>query len=73
MLDSARSSGAGLGCAGSGVAGSIGRCEVGRVARGQTGGVGRTGARVGSVGRLGAHCSVGLLGPGDWSLIHHAR
>jgi hypothetical protein len=50
MSSSARSGGAGLGCAGSGVIGLIGRCEVRWVAQGQTGGVGGASARRGSVG-----------------------
>jgi hypothetical protein len=45
MLGSARLGGAGSGCAG-----SIGRHEVGRVARGRTGGVGGASAHAGSVG-----------------------
>jgi hypothetical protein len=50
MLGSARSGGAGLGCTGSGVTGLIERREVGRVARGRTGGVSGAGARTGSIG-----------------------
>jgi hypothetical protein len=42
--------GVGLGCTGLGVAGSIGRREVGQVAWGQTGGVGEAGTRAGAVG-----------------------
>jgi hypothetical protein len=44
MSGSARSGGTGLGCAGLGVTGSIGRREVGRVARGWTSGVGGAGS-----------------------------
>jgi hypothetical protein len=47
MLGSARSGSVGLGCAGSKVTGSIGQCEVGRVAQGQTGGVGECAGSVG--------------------------
>jgi hypothetical protein len=50
MLGSAWSGSVGLRCAGSGVAGSIGRCEVRRVARDRMGGVGGAGARTGSIG-----------------------
>jgi hypothetical protein len=62
MSDSARSGGAGLGCTGSGVAGSIRRHEVGRVARGRTVSVGRAGMH--GVGWLGARGSVDRLDVG---------
>jgi hypothetical protein len=61
MSGSARLGGAGLGCAGSRVTGSIGRREVRRVARGRMGGVGGAGAR-------GVH----FVGSSDGSLVHHA-
>jgi hypothetical protein len=68
MSGSARSCGTGLGCTGSGVTGSIGRHEVGRVAW-----EGRVLVRGRSVGRAGFGWSVGPLGPGDGSLVHHPR
>jgi hypothetical protein len=48
-----------LGSAGLGVAGSIGRREVGWVAQGRTGGMGGAGAHTGSVGWA---CGVRLVG-----------
>jgi hypothetical protein len=66
MSNSARSCGAGLGCAGSGVAVSIGRREVGRVAW-----AGRARARGRSVGHVGFGWSIGPLGPGNGSLVNH--
>jgi hypothetical protein len=74
MSGSARSGGAGLGCTGPGVVGSIERHEVRWVAWGRTGGVGGAGAREGqSVGRAGFGWSVGSLGSSDRSLVHHPR
>jgi hypothetical protein len=66
MSGSARSGGTGLGCAGLGVTGSIGRREVGRVAR-----VGRVvwEGRGRSVGRTGFDWSVGPLDTGNESLF----
>jgi hypothetical protein len=69
MSGSARSGDTGLGCMGLGVARSIGRREVGRVARDQTGGVGGAHARGRSVGRAGFGWSVGPLGPDDRSMV----
>jgi hypothetical protein len=67
MSGSARSGGAGLGCMGSGVTGSIRRRKVGRVARGQTSDVSH---RVDQLG-VGFDWSVRQFDPGDRSLIHH--
>jgi hypothetical protein len=49
MLGNTRSGGVGLGCAELEVTGSIGRREVGRVARGQTGGMGGADMRTESI------------------------
>jgi hypothetical protein len=58
----------------------VGSRGVGRAARGWTGGAGSGGwcghdgrARGRSVGRAGFSRSVGQLGPGDGSLVHHPR
>jgi hypothetical protein len=60
MSGRVRSGDAGLGCAGSGVAGLVGRSGVGWVARGRTGGVGGAGTCTGrSVGRMGFGWTVG--------------
>jgi hypothetical protein len=64
MLGSARSGDAGLGCMGSGVVRSGGAGSDGW--RGW-------GGRARGVDRLGVRGSVGPLGPGDGSLVHHPR
>jgi hypothetical protein len=55
-----------------------GRRGVDRVARGRTDGAGSDGwcgrgERARGVSRLGVRGSVGPLGPGDGSLVHHPR
>jgi hypothetical protein len=61
-----------LGCAGSGVTGSVGRCGVEQVVQGRMSGVGGVGMRAGSIGWVHSW-SVGPLGSGDGSLVHHSR
>jgi hypothetical protein len=68
MSGRARLGDVGLGCVGSGVVGSIGQCEVGRVAW-----AGWVRAQGRSVGHVGFGWLVGPLDPGDESPVHHPR